>query len=536
MTKKIAGLLAGSCFLIALAVAVHPGGAAAPERDSVAGPAPGGSVMVAERSSLAAWNAFVEQGMTDGRLAARPMETEPSGAAHQRLDQYYAGLPVWGGQLIRHYGEGGGLSAINGRYYPGIQVNPSPLLAADQAVAAARADLQDSSYVLRRAPRLFVLPLESGYALTYQVRLGRRGSEMLFFVDAASGAILLRYDDLKTDSSVGWGTGVHGDTKKVSSDTYGAGYRTWDRLRPAAIKTYDFQWDYLTWYFYLYSDANLSFDSDNVWTFWSQNPVVDGHDNAAWTYDYYYAVHGRHGFNNADATIRVMVNFDISGVNNAFYDGYDRSLNFYDGDGTTYTYFTAGLDVVAHEYSHGVTDATSQLIYNKYSGALNEAFSDIMGACVEFYWQPAGTGFLHADWLCGEDTLKTFNVSKVFRRLDKPYLLKAWGSFPYPDHWTQRYTGSNDLGGVHVNATIATHWFYLLSEGGTNRVSGVIVPGIGLEEAEKIAYRTWVYYLFPSADFWDARAAATAAAGDLYGAGSFEQNAVKTAWLAVGIY
>jgi hypothetical protein len=37
------------------------------------------------------------------------------------------------------------------------------------------------------------------------------------------------------------------------------------------------------------------------------------------------------------------------------------------------------LDVVAHELTHGVTDYSSDLIYANESGALNEAFSDIMG-------------------------------------------------------------------------------------------------------------------------------------------------------------
>jgi len=75
-----------------------------------------------------------------------------------------------------------------------------------------------------------------------------------------------------------------------------------------------------------------------------------------------------------------------------------------------------------------------------------------------------------------------------------------------------------------------------LAHGGTNRISGINVSGIGLSKAEKIAYRAWVYYLFPSADFHDARIATIQAARDLYGAGSTEKSRVTRAWNAVGVF
>ncbi len=58
--------------------------------------------------------------------------------------------------------------------------------------------------------------------------------------------------------------------------------------------------------------------------------------------------------------------------------------------GQSWDYVAGALDIVAHELTHGVTDYSSSLIYMNESGALNEAFSDIMGTSVEFYYQPAG--------------------------------------------------------------------------------------------------------------------------------------------------
>ena len=65
--------------------------------------------------------------------------------------------------------------------------------------------------------------------------------------------------------------------------------------------------------------------------------------------------------------------------------------------------------MVAHELTHGVTHYTWDGIYEGESGALNEAFSDIMGTAVEFFHQPAGTGRLLADYVLGEDLAYSFD-------------------------------------------------------------------------------------------------------------------------------
>jgi bacillolysin len=537
MPKKLFVFLAVFVFVIFSIGASHVGGPMQKEDPGQVKPESGQRVMASDQRQLAHWNSFIEAELALGRLVGQPAELEPDGSAHQRLDQYYQGLPVLGGQIIRHY-QGGTLSFVNGRYHQGIQVSIVPGLSRDKALEIARGSLSETDLSLRFDPALVIYPLESGYALAYKVLLGRRGKEMLSFIDAATGAILLQYDDTKYDATIGTGTGVHGDLKKVSTDSYSSTYRTWDKMRPAVVKTYDFLTDFYAWYYYDYTDTNLSKDSDNSWVGAKQAPVIDGHDYAAWTYDYYYIVHGRKSYNNANMLIKVMTNFDIWGISNAFYDGWDHSINFYDGDGVSYTYLTGALDIVAHEYTHGVTDYTSDLIYNSYSGALNEAFSDIMGTCVEFYYEAAGTGYQMADWFCAEDASKSWSTAynNAFRRFDKPYLKLAWGWFEYPDHWTKRYTGSSDNHGVHINSSIANHWFYLLTVGGTNRISGITVTGIGRDKAERIAYKAWVSYLFPSADFWDARDACIQAAVDLYGSGTTEVLAVKTAWQAVGIF
>ena len=69
--------------------------------------------------------------------------------------------------------------------------------------------------------------------------------------------------------------------------------------------------------------------------------------------------------------------------------------------GRNYTYFSGALDIAAHELTHAVTQATSNLIYRNESGALNEAFSDMMGKSVEFFYHPTGSGVGQADYVLG---------------------------------------------------------------------------------------------------------------------------------------
>jgi hypothetical protein len=100
-----------------------------------------------------------------------------------------------------------------------------------------------------------------------------------------------------------------------------------------------------------------------------------------------------------------------------------------------------------------------------------------------------------------------------------------------PDHYSLRlYQGSctpssaNDNCGVHTNSSISNHAYYLIANGGTNRVSGIAVTGIGTSPAERIFYRALTVYMTSSTNFSGARTATLNAATDLYGTG---QHAVQ---------
>jgi thermolysin len=202
---------------------------------------------------------------------------------------------------------------------------------------------------------------------------------------------------------------------------------------------------------------------------------------------------------------------------------------------------SGSLDIAAHELTHGVISYTSGLLYQNESGALNESFADIMGTSVEFFYHPVsstpftGAQTRKADYVCGEDTVraKWAGTRHGIRSLENP------GLYGDPDHYSIRYTGSGDYGGVHSNSGIPNQAFYLAVEGGTNRTSGITVQGVGganRAQIEKVFYRAFVYLLPSNATFATARAATIRAAHDLYGVGGTVANTVTQAWSAVGVF
>ena len=196
--------------------------------------------------------------------------------------------------------------------------------------------------------------------------------------------------------------------------------------------------------------------------------------------------------------------------------------------GRSWDYVSGALDIVGHELTHAVISASSDLIYFGESGALNESFADMMGTAIEFFFQPAGNGPLRADYLCGEDVVSGGGL----RSLANPL------AYDDPDHYSRRYLGPDDNGGVHTNSGIGNQWYYLAIEGGTNRTSGQSVTGVGAanrDQIEKVAYRAFTQLLAPNANYAAARAATIQAARDLYGANSNAERAVTQSWNAVGV-
>jgi Zn-dependent metalloprotease len=516
------------------------------------------SATTQDRAALRTLDATIDRLVRQGELVVRKVrvDTMMEGRSHERYDQYFEGVRVFGGDVARQISNGA-TESIFGTLHTvsGIQVRPR--LSADEARDAFEA-LAGRPLPQHREIELVILPKdEGGYALTYRTHLWRDGRWMQTFIDANTGGVVLEYNDLKTQAAaVGTGTGVLGDTKKVSASSLSGRFVADDSLRPPTLITYDMQGNrlrvdaYLDG-FYQPTTSDLASDSDNIWT---DAANVDAHVQVGWTYDYYFKRFGRRGLDGNDApifaishpvrradvptlpasaAIYVINAFWCSGCGptgrGAMVFGEGLPPGFVLTATGQFVDFLAGaLDIVAHELTHGLTDYSSNLVPRNEPGALNESFSDMMGTGVEFFYQTPGSGLGQADYLIGEDAFRPGGI----RSMSNP------GAFGDPDHYSRRFTGPQDDGGVHFNAGIPNQAFYLAIEGGTNRTSGLSVQGVGggnRDQIEKVFFRAFVFMLPSDATFSTARAATIQAARDLFGSGSAAERAVTQAWTAVGV-
>lgn len=504
------------------------------------------------------------------RLRATQLDTLVPGRSFERLDQYYRGVRVFGGEAVRET-DGVTTRSIAASLYDGISVDINPRLS-PAAAAAIFTSTTGAPAGTTTTPKLVVLPRADGrYVLAYRMAAVVRGSLPVIFVNATTGAVERRYNNLQTQQATALvGNGVlvgenlvASDQKKVSCAVQGTTYTARDMLRPMSIRTYDLKGSYARTDSVVNGVTSLT-TSDlaaNTGSTWKDSVVVDGHTYVGWTYDYFYTRDGWKGFDGNNArTVSIIVHPvhradldkyawpDVSDYYaNAFFCGqcgymsedlimFGEGLpSGYSTGGQYYDYFVASLGIVAHEYTHGVTTYTSDLIYQDESGALDEAFSDMMGQSVNFFQRTTtGSGLLQADYIMGKESIRPSRPGSVYgmRNLGNP------GAFGDPDHYSNRYIGTDDNGGVHTNSTIASYAFYLAIEGGTDQTSGLSVTGVGAAnraQVERVFFRGFTT-LPANATFSMARVKTIESARELYGAGSAVDAAITQAWTAVGVF
>ncbi|WP_370330422.1 M4 family metallopeptidase [Mycolicibacterium hippocampi] len=252
------------------------------------------------------------------------------------------------------------------------------------------------------------------------------------------------------------------------------------------------------------------------WLFGWDRAAVSAHANTAVVYDYYVDVLGRTSFDGAGGHVEVSIRYSpytaASGYANAFWDP-ARQLFGYGNSG----YLQAALDIVGHEFTHAVVSYVvgtggSVLDYGE-SGALNEAYADVLGTLIE---GKSGSG----RWLVGEDS-----DYGIIRNLADPASVVT-GLGPYRSHYATRYTGAGDDGGEHINSTIFSHAAYRM-------MTAAATSGVSDETWARVFYHS-LYRLSPGAQFTDGRAAVLSAATAL-GLTAPQLAAIADAFDSVGI-
>jgi bacillolysin len=504
-------------------------------------------------------------------------ETDKLGISHEKFQLFHQGVKVEFSTYTLH-SKSGKLESMSGEFYQLDNVNTRPSLSKEQAFNRALQQIGASKYLWdspaeaklndyqKPAGELVLLPLtdeDNNGKKTEQLRLAYKFdiyatnpvSRGDIYVDAVTGVTLLYNATIKhlgefsngSKPSVDKKTGNksmatafvaanadtrYSGTQSIQTSLSGASYILSDATRGSGVMTYNMKKGTS------YTAAVNFTDVDNNWTAAEYNNVnkdngaLDAHWGAEKTYDYFSLIHGRNSYNNAGAAIKSYVHYS-SAYNNAYWNG--SVMTYGDGSGTGGFDILTSIDVAGHEIGHAVCTNTANLAYQKESGAMNEALSDIWGACIEYYAAPN-----KQRWLIGEDIERRAGHLSL-RSMSNP---KSEGQ---PDtyggtNWTSqtkcRPTSNNDQCGVHNNSGVLNHWFYILTEGktGTNDLgSSYSITGIGIDKAAKITYRMESVYMTSSSTYANARTYGIQAATDLYGAGSLEVIATTNAFYAVGV-
>jgi len=467
------------------------------------------------------------------------------GYEHARFQQTFKGVKVFGGESIVHTNPAG-KQIITDDFRQGIRLGDVTPTLSESAATSKAVGLRGGSKKLTAKPEseLVIYRGKDGKdKLTYKVQLRQEDgtaqtSMPVYFIDAKTGETVFSYDNLQTGAITGTlKTLYYGSPTGNTYQHTDGQYVLEDHVRKVA--TYDLRQGTTT--------QNHFFDTDNVWgtntTSSSLSFAATAHYAAEKTYDYFKNVHGRNGIDgnggplkNAgiDGTTRFIssgVHYG-SGYNNAFWNG--SQMLYGDGDGKTFLPFMS-LDIAGHEMAHGVIQHSAGLIYSGESGALNESWADVFGVMVELY---ADGNVESADtWKIGEDIYTPTVAGDAIRYFDNPHsaINAGYTSDDHPDHYAERYTGSSDNGGVHINSSIGNKVFYLVAKGGTHHRSNVTVKGIGTADAAKIWYKALTSYMTSSTNFAGAKTATLNAATALFGETSAQYTAVSQAWTACGI-
>ena len=459
-------------------------------------------------------------------------EQDQLGYTHHRYRQVYNGITLDKTMLIVHE-KNGVVESFNGNIFSDIKATKLPALREEEALEEAlkaisarkykwesaheeqllKARTDDPNATYYPKGELVIFPENANFKnpkLKLAYKFVIEGLEPIskseVYMDAITGKINFIHNKLHDADVVGTAVTGYSGTQNITSDAIAANFRLRESGRGKGIETYNGSW-------------GVDFtDDDNHWDNVNTDQdqyATDAHWAAEQYYDYLLNTFGRNSIDGNGMKLTSIVH--AGDGNNAFWNGF--SANFFDGESLQSTPWVP-VDVVAHEFTHGLIDFSADLIYEDESGGLNESFCDIFGNLTEFTAKPNDASYLVAEDIFGSG----------IRSMADPK------SQDNPDTYGGTFWSFNE---VHNWSGPQNHWFYLLAEGGsgTNDLgNSYTVNGIGKDKASAIAFRNLTVYLTPSSTYEDARFYAIQATIDLYGScGSPELESVTNAWYAVGV-
>ncbi len=482
----------------------------------------------------------------------KSVQTDELGTMHVRANQQMNDIPIYGTEIILH-GKNLNFDFMNGSYFPTIEnINTLPTINQHECKNIVENSIKSKPGYAENVKMLFrnlkdeaelmIYNHEGKFLLSYHVVTYKNLIERWeYFVDAQTGEIIKKYQSIckfhnhksEENCSVaeveildGKATAnaqdLFGISRPLNTYQVGSKYYLLDGSRDIFATPANKMPNDPTGVIWTIDAFNTSPEKDNfnydhitsTNNTWSNRTGVSAHYNGGKSFEYFRTTHSRKSINGLGGNIISIINVaddDGSSMGNAFWNG--QAMFYGNGDAALQP-LARGLDVAGHEMSHGVIESTANLEYEGESGALNESFADVFGVLID-----------RDDWKIGEDVVKISAFpSGALRSMDDPHNGAAINDFNrgwQPRHYDERYKGTEDNGGVHINSGIPNWAFFKFA------------TAVGKDKAEKVYYRALSTYLTKSSKFVDCRIAVIKAATDLYGV--TEANAAKKAFDEVGI-
>ncbi len=264
--------------------------------------------------------------------------------------QSYQGVPVFAGELKAHVDRDGDLTAVNGFVAPDIDLDVTPTLSRDEASARA---LQ----AVKAKPAGHEDGLPAAFAKGLQVR----NAELVVYRTGTPRGV-------DGTATLAWAVEVWNKTtireSLILDAATGKPLNRWSMMAHATDRE-------------LYEESYTP--ADKVYTEGDTFPGTldqDQQNEILGAGESYWLFENTFGFDSWDGAGGKMIT-----VNN------DPTISCpnanWNGVTTNYCTGVTGDDTVAHEWGHAYTEATSGLIYQWQSGAMNEAYSDIWGETVD---------------------------------------------------------------------------------------------------------------------------------------------------------
>jgi len=234
---------------------------------------------------------------------------------------------------------------------------------------------------------------------------------------------------------------------------------------------------------------------------------------------FYWEIFRRDSIDGHHMTLVSSVHY-MNRFNNAFWDG--THMTYGDGDGQIFIDFTLGNDVIGHELTHGVTQNSAGFAYANEAGGLNESMSDVFGSMFR-QWQ-AGQDVNSADWLIGHDIMGPVATARGYTCLrDMANPAAAHCLAPQPTHFSQYHAGMDP----HSSSGIPNLAFCQAAKA---------AGGHSWDRIGQIWYKALTGFA-PSPQMLMSQFAnrTRTLSRKMFPTDASLQNAVHTAWLAVGL-